>query len=899
MKNIHPTCNVHPRTGCCASPWFDVRRSTFGVFVLVALQLCASALSSARAGSIPEPATAFYGKVIELHSGYQVTEGDLTWVVHRADGVNQILHSKLQKFNGGEFSYWLDVPHQAMALGLTNSTTSVPMRGADDSHQHLIIGVGGQTATILGPGSGTFDAAQPRRTATYRVDLAVALNSTDSDGNGLPDWWKLKFGVTDAFGNPDGDGWNNQAEFLHGTDPNRDDRSPSLATKDIRGYSQGTTVVRLEAIDSDSAASNLVYTLRTTPDAGGLYLRKAEGGEDVLLETGGAFSQADVDHGRVLFVHQGGEAEDTATGFEVALRDENPAHAATTNSVAVNIYRPGRDVSPSAIPPVAAGTAMRIPDVAGFAAEEQEFVAAYVLSKEMGFVVADAASEVLSAEVLLQGSDRPHVLLGGLGDDRLAGGEAGDVLVGERGNDALRGNGGSDLFLITGRDDGNDTIEDFNAAEGDAIDISRVLSGPSLLLTDYVQITSTSSNAAIRINADGTGAPYHGMVITLTGAHYTPADLYALVDEGNLITGDKLLPPRVSITATVPTASENGPTAGELTVTRAGSLQEGLTVNLHVSGSALNGVDFHYVPPTVTFVPGQRTAVVSILPYADAITELTEAVEIAVASGTSYAVGSPSVAEVAILDLLPEVSIAAYQPLAIKGEQSPGLFLLNRGGVLNRSVLVLLQVSGSASNGVDYARINTFVNLPADQTAALIEIMPTATAVLQAGKTVKIQITPDAAYRVGTPPEARVTLIEETMSLVKWRSRYFPDATGPIESFALTDPGALGVPNLLRYAYGLNPTAPERARLPQGVIRAGHLSLDLWRRADATDLEYVVEASPDLTTWSSSAADLEQTPTPETGATVSGPNVITYRALPATDQAQKLFLRVRVIYRPN
>ena len=94
-----------------------------------------------------------------------------------------------------------------------------------------------------------------------------------------------------------------------------------------------------------------------------------------------------------------------------------------------------------------------------------------------------------------------------------------DIIVGGRGNDTLRGNGGSDLFLINSVKDGNDTIEDFNPAENDAIDISRVLIGSSTLLTNYVQITNSGTNSYIRINFNGTGRSFTNMVITLLGSH--------------------------------------------------------------------------------------------------------------------------------------------------------------------------------------------------------------------------------------------------------------------------------------------------------------------------------------------------------------------------------------------
>ena len=46
----------------------------------------------------------------------------------------------------------------------------------------------------------------------------------DSDGDGMPDWWEVRYGlnsfVDDANGDLDGDGWSNLEEFRQGTRPN-------------------------------------------------------------------------------------------------------------------------------------------------------------------------------------------------------------------------------------------------------------------------------------------------------------------------------------------------------------------------------------------------------------------------------------------------------------------------------------------------------------------------------------------------------------------------------------------------------------------------------------------------------------------------------------------------------
>src|SRR6266545_1344750 len=64
---------------------------------------------------IPEPETVFYGKIINRVSGQELllSEGTLKWVISKADGKQLTLQTKIGAVKGGEYSYRLNVPHQA------------------------------------------------------------------------------------------------------------------------------------------------------------------------------------------------------------------------------------------------------------------------------------------------------------------------------------------------------------------------------------------------------------------------------------------------------------------------------------------------------------------------------------------------------------------------------------------------------------------------------------------------------------------------------------------------------------------------------------------------------------------------------------------------------------------
>src|SRR6185437_2316167 len=121
---------------------------------------------------------------------------------------------------------------------------------------------------------------------------------------------------------------------------------------------------------------------------------------------------------------------------------------------------------------------------------------------------------------------------------------------------------GSDLFVISGPDVGNKTIEDFNIATNDALDISAAMTGTSTVLSNYVRVTPSGTNTILGICADGSGVGFTNVSITLAGVQLTQADLRSLVDNTNLVTGNKAMSPQISISTLISAASQNGPVPG-------------------------------------------------------------------------------------------------------------------------------------------------------------------------------------------------------------------------------------------------------------------------------------------------------------------------------------------------
>ncbi|WP_454834253.1 VCBS domain-containing protein [Pseudomonas lini] len=98
-------------------------------------------------------------------------------------------------------------------------------------------------------------------------------------------------------------------------------------------------------------------------------------------------------------------------------------------------------------------------------------------------------------------------LVGSMAADVLSGGDGNDILAGRGGEDTLSGGAGADMFAYLNSADGGDTILDYNFAEGDALDLSALLSANFVSgisqASDFVQLAQSGSDITVKVDADG------------------------------------------------------------------------------------------------------------------------------------------------------------------------------------------------------------------------------------------------------------------------------------------------------------------------------------------------------------------------------------------------------------
>ena len=106
----------------------------------------------------------------------------------------------------------------------------------------------------------------------------------------------------------------------------------------------------------------------------------------------------------------------------------------------------------------------------------------------------------------------------------------------------------------------------------------------------------------------------------------------------------------VTVAATDPAASENGPDKGTFTITRTGSTAQALKVYYTVTGTARTPDMQQYLTGTATIPVGATQVAVDVLPVDDTIAESPETVTLAIMADAAYAVGASASGTVTIAD---------------------------------------------------------------------------------------------------------------------------------------------------------------------------------------------------------------------------------------------------------
>ena len=199
---------------------------------------------------------------------------------------------------------------------------------------------------------------------------------------------------------------------------------------------------------------------------------------------------------------------------------------------------------------------------------------------------------------------------------------------------------------------------------------------------------------------------------------------------------------------------------GSFTFVRTGSTAAALTVFYTMSGTATHGSDYGTLSGSVTIPAGSDRVILTVTPLDDALTEVPEIVAITLTADPTYTLTTYVSADFTIYDNEPTVRLFAADTTAVEGSTSTGRFTVERTGDTTGPLDVQYSISGSATNGTDYAALPGTVTIPAGSTSVDIVIDALTDAVGDADETVILTVEGAAAYNIASPFTGQVVIGE-------------------------------------------------------------------------------------------------------------------------------------------
>jgi hypothetical protein len=242
---------------------------------------------------------------------------------------------------------------------------------------------------------------------------------------------------------------------------------------------------------------------------------------------------------------------------------------------------------------------------------------------------------------------------------------------------------------------------------------------------------------------------------------------------------------------------------------------------------------------------------------------------------------------------LPIANVWATDASASRYGPRAGSFTVSRTGTTNAALTVNLTLGGTAVNGTDYVSLPNSVVLPAGVTSTNLSVVPYTNSAPVGNKTLIVSLAASSSYSTGALAAATVNIYD--VPLFQWRLQYF--GTNALNAAVAGDganPAGDGIPNLVKYALGLNPlSAAARPMVTPAVDSNGLFSLS-YTRPDPppVDLNYQVEISTNLLTWSADASCSQMSALLLTNNNASA--IVTLKATTPVSQAAHTFRLLQV-----
>ena len=234
---------------------------------------------------------------------------------------------------------------------------------------------------------------------------------------------------------------------------------------------------------------------------------------------------------------------------------------------------------------------------------------------------------------------------------------------------------------------------------------------------------------------------------------------------------------------------------------------------------------------------------------------------------------------------IPTISLTAIDSIA--SEQDPAdaaQFVITADSTPTSSLSISYTLAGTATSGSDFVALAGSATINAGESIATIPVTAITDANVEGDETLTLTLSPSVNYGINIA-SADITI--KDLLFDAFRFENFGTASLNIADDADFDFD--GVPNLIEYAFGLDPTNQDTPPFSLSVQPSNGTSLVLSYEEDTTlnDIEYIVETSPSLSpaSWSSVGVTINS------GTITDGLEAKT-ASVEISDQAR--FIRIRI-----
>ncbi|WP_186774429.1 Calx-beta domain-containing protein [Chitinophaga pinensis] len=187
------------------------------------------------------------------------------------------------------------------------------------------------------------------------------------------------------------------------------------------------------------------------------------------------------------------------------------------------------------------------------------------------------------------------------------------------------------------------------------------------------------------------------------------------------------------------------------------TVNEDVTVNFTVAGTAIAGTDFTALGTTITIPAGQNSITLTVPVLDDQIIETTETVIATVTGGAATAAGAFTAGtnNAATVNINDEDNTAANKVISIAtanngtepATNAAFTISLPTGVTVDEDVTVNFTVAGTATPGADYTAPGTTITIPAGQNSVTLAVPVLDDQIIEATETVAVTITGGFCYK--------------------------------------------------------------------------------------------------------------------------------------------------------